>query len=320
MFKIGILEGRVLEEKRFPFDQFWKGAFGTGIGVVKKPFFWIFLISVAWAGSAGASDGHSADFQQYLMTLKERFERLGWNDLRPEKIPWEYHRTSHLGRPLFFATFGEKQKNTTIFLGGVHGNESSSVYVALRLAQYLHENREIHAKSFIVVAPLVNPDGFLAQPQRRTNARGVDINRNFPTRDWKRGNKGPYYSGPTASSENETKFQIALFQRFRPEKIVSIHAPLGRYDYDGPSSDLDEFIEWLERSSRENNFPLRRYRVFPGSLGNYAGMERKIPTLTLELPSSHPQSGQVYFEQFRKTLIEILHFNPAKSLSEARAR
>ncbi|MCX5908871.1 MAG: M14 family zinc carboxypeptidase [Deltaproteobacteria bacterium] len=276
----------------------------------KKIFFLVFLPALFYGHLLMARDYRPQELPVFLDTLQRHFRTLGWDDLDPGKIPWESHRVSHLGKPLFFTTFGEAQKNTTVFLAGVHGNESPSVYMTLRLAQHLTQNPQVYKNSFIVIAPLVNPDGFFAKPQKRTNARGVDINRNFPTQDWRKGKKDQYFPGPWASSENETKFQIALFQRFKPEKIVSIHAPFGCYDYDGPSSDLDDFVQWLKKSSRENNFPLRRYRVFPGSLGNYAGVERKISTLTLELPSSIPQNGPAYFDQFRNTLIEILHQYP----------
>ncbi len=271
----------------------------------------MFLLIIFFPSIIIAHDSRTQEFQGFLKDLKKQFVKLDWNDLAPEEIAWEYHRSSSLERPLFFTHFGDHPTNTTIFLGGVHGDECSSVYVSLKLAQHLKAHPEISKKNYIVVAPLVNPDGFFANPQTRTNARGVDINRNFPTRDWRNGAKGRYYPGPRASSENETKFQIALFHRFRPVKIVSIHSPLGRYDYDGPSSDLDDFVQWLKKSSGENHFPLRRYRVFPGSLGNYAGMERKIHTLTLELPSSIPKSGPDCFDQFRKTLVEILDQRPS---------
>ena len=34
------------------------------------------------------------------------------------------------------------------------------------------------------VIPVLNPDGLLAKPPTRVNARGVDLNRNFPTENW----------------------------------------------------------------------------------------------------------------------------------------
>lgn len=282
------------------------------LGWLLLGIFWI------WASPISMADGSpQPEFQKFSVLLKKRFADLKWNDLSPETIPWEYHRTSHQGRPLFFTSFGEPTGNTTIVLGGVHGNESASVYVAMKLALDLPRYPDLLKRNFIVVAPLVNPDGFFRQPQTRTNARGVDINRNFPTRDWKKGEKNAYYSGPGPGSENETRFQIALFHRFKPQKIVSIHSPLGRYDYDGPSSDLDDFVQWLKKSSEENHFPFRRHRVFPGSLGNYAGVERKIHTLTLELRSSCPQSGPASYQQFRDVLVRILD-HPSAPLRQAR--
>jgi protein MpaA len=197
-----------------------------------------------------------------------------------------------------------------LFLVAVHGDESPSVYVLFRLAQFLKKNQQFYLDKTIVIAPLVNPDGFFSRPQRRTNGRGVDVNRNFPTKDWKRGKKDRYYSGAHANSESETKFQIALINRFRPTHIISIHSPLGCYDYDGPSSNFDTIVIWMKKVSRENGLPFRRYQVFPGSLGNYAGMERNIHTLTLELPSSVPQKGAEYFDQFKNMFLDILALNP----------
>jgi hypothetical protein len=65
----------------------------------------------------------------------------------------------------------------------------------------------------------------------------------------------------------------------------------------------------MKKVSRENGLPFRRYQVFPGLLGNYAGMERRIHTLTLELPSSAPQKGAEYFDQFKSMFLDILDLN-----------
>ena len=226
------------------------------------------------------------------------------------KIEWESHRKSHGGRPLMFSIFGEGADNTFLFLGGVHGDESPSVYMMFKLSQFLKEHPELYRDKQIVIAPLVNPDGFFSRPPKRTNSRGVDVNRNFPTRDWKRSKKDKFYTGPSASSESETKFQIALMNRFKPTHILSMHSPLGCYDYDGPSSDFDSIVVGHRKISKQNGLPFRRYKVYPGSLGNYAGMEKKIHTLTLELPSSDPKKGAEYFNQFKNMLLDILAVNP----------
>jgi len=84
---------------------------------------------------------------------------------------------------------------------------------------------------------------------------------------------------------------MALINRFKPQKILTIHSPLGFYDFDGPSSNLDSFERWIETVSKETKYPLKKFGFFPGSLGNYAGHEHNIFTLTLELPSSAPIEG-----------------------------
>jgi protein MpaA len=269
----------------------------------------LFLSAFFGASALAAAPKQAGALERFTSELNSQFERFGWNDLAANKIPWESHRKTQGNRPLMFTTFGGDTQQTVLFLGGVHGDETPSVYLSFRLAQLLQKNPELVRKK-IVIAPLVNPDGFFSRPQRRTNGRGVDVNRNFPTRDWKQNKKGNFYSGPHANSESETKFQIALINRFKPTHIISIHSPLGCYDYDGPSSDLDALVVWMKRVSKENNLPFRRYYVFPGSLGNYAGMQRKIHTLTLELPSSDPKKGPEYFEQFKGMFLSLLDLTP----------
>jgi murein peptide amidase A len=270
------------------------------------------LFTVCSSGGVGLASvpKKTGELKRFGSELKRHFEGLGWNDLNADSIPWESHRKTQGNLPLMFTTFGGDSRQTVLFLGGVHGDENPSVYIVFRLAQFLQNSPELIRQKKVVIAPLVNPDGFFSRPQRRTNGRGVDINRNFPTKDWKPSKKGNFYSGPQANGESETRFQIALINRFKPTHIISIHSPLGCYDYDGPSSDLDSLVVWLKKVSTENNLPFRRYHVFPGSLGNYAGMERRIHTLTLELPSSDPKKGPEYFDQFKGMFLSVLDLNP----------
>lgn len=69
-------------------------------------------------------------------------------------------------------------KLRVLVLGGIHGDEMSSTSVALHWINLIKQNpTEVHWR-FI---PLLNPDGLQAKPSKRVNARGVDLNRNFPT-------------------------------------------------------------------------------------------------------------------------------------------
>jgi len=277
----------------------------------KKVLLWLLVCFLGLSGTALPADSSTKEFQLFLKELKKRFSEYGWNDLKPEVIGWEYHRTTAGKKPLFFATFGDNLENSTLMLGTVHGDEIPTAYVLFKFAEYLKENPELYEGRCIVVAPLVNPDGFLANPPKRVNSRGVDPNRNFPTKSWNKdavkhwqgmSRSKRYYPGHRAGTESETSFQIALINRFKPQKILSLHSPLNVYDYDGPSVGLDVFEKWLEKISRETNHPMKKLGVYPGSLGNYAGFERDIFVVTLELPSSEPKMGVQYYSQFKSAV------------------
>jgi len=191
------------------------------------------------------------------------------------------------GRALTAVEFGVLN-HPTLILGGVHGDEPKSVHVVQKLAETLATARESTAGSDgrgVVVVPVVNPDGY--ERRLRRNLRGVDLNRNFPTRDWQPGRRrSRYYGGPHPASEPETRGLIRLIEHLQPRWIITVHS-IGqqRYcnNYDGPAAGLARLL------ARRNRYPVRRSIGYatPGSLGRWAGGERRIPIATLELPSHH---------------------------------
>ncbi len=282
-----------------------------------KTFSLFLVLSLIIPVQTFALDTSPTNIKTFLKALELRCIEYGWTDINPNEIKWEYHRTTQRKYPLVFTQFGSSKNNCILFLGAVHGDELSTVYVLLKFAHYIKDNPALFKDKCIIIAPLVNPDGFFSKPSERVNANGVDINRNFPTRDWsseavrqwegKYNSNRRYYPGKKPGSEQETLFQIALIKRFKPQKILSVHSPLGFYDFDGPSSDLDSFERWLERISKDTNHPLKKYGYFPGSLGNYAGHERDIFTLTLELPSSDTDKGNEYFLKFQTPILKFIN-------------
>jgi protein MpaA len=202
----------------------------------------------------------------------------------------------------------------------VHGDEITPLYLGIEIAHWPKEHPELLIDTYVVIAPLVNPDGFFEKPRTRGNARGVDVNRNFPTRDWpKRALKAwkvTYRANPRRfpgwkpGSEPETIFQQELIQKIRPQKILSIHSPLNFMDYDGPTSlSLGNFQREYVRECLKLRKQLKAKSsgFFPGSLGNYTGQEMGIPTVTLELPSADANKGEAYWKRFQmgiKTMIE----------------
>lgn len=284
----------------------------------KSGFYFLFfsLILFFITSPVFAYDPASEEFKNYLSALEEQFSKFGWKDIHPKEISWEYYRTTKLKNPLMFVIFGNHTKSCTLFFGGVHGDELPSVYLMFKLAHYVKENPSLFKDKCIVIAPLINPDGFLADSPTRVNANGIDVNRNFITRDWHasamnkwiaKGKVRRYYPGARPGSEQETQFQMALIKRFKPQKILSAHSPLNMFDYDGPSSDLNSFEKWIEKMSRETNYPSKKFGYYPGSLGNYAGHERNIFTLTLELPKSDPKYSNEYFRKFQPSFFKFIN-------------
>ena len=178
-----------------------------------------------------------------------------------------------------------------LVIGGIHGDELSSASLALQWIRMASQApvdmpQPVHWR-FI---PALNPDGLFHQPPRRVNASGVDLNRNFPTPNWERDAKTYWenrtskdprrYPGPKPLSEPESKFLHNEMQRFKPNLIISIHAPYGVLDFDGPPK------EGFVPPSRLGRLFLDQVGIFPGSLGNYGGIHQGIPVVTIELPNS----------------------------------
>jgi protein MpaA len=262
------------------------------------------------------------------------FKRYGWEQNPCGSIAWKAGINSHDGRPLIYAEFGSGEE-TTLLLGGVHPDELTPIPIAFRFARLLHEKPELYANQgiHVVVAPLVNPDGFLRVKDKpssiptRTNKWGVDLNRNFFTADWyprakhwweERRQKSPsHFPGYFPNSEIETIFQIQMIDEFDPDKILSIHAPLGFLDYDGPGDQMPRALTNSEAKAKRlvraisessKNYRIVDYSFYPGSLGNYAGNERNIPTITLELETTHPAKMDGYWNQFRPGLEALIRY------------
>lgn len=177
----------------------------------------------------------------------------------------------------------EQPRARVLVVGGMHGDELSSTAVALH---WIERALEIPADVHWRFIPALNPDGLMVRPAKRVNARGVDLNRNFPTPNWardakhyweKRTRRDPRrWPGPQPLSEPESRFFHDEMERFQPDLIVSIHAPYGVLDFDGP----------VTPPQRLGRLYLDQVGIFPGSLGNYGGVHKGMPVVTVELPSA----------------------------------
>ncbi|MES2831921.1 MAG: M14 family zinc carboxypeptidase [Pseudomonadota bacterium] len=204
-----------------------------------------------------------------------------------------------------------------LLIGGIHGDELTATAVVFQWMQLIDNTTANTTATSTVnstanvaatntapqfdwkVVPLLNPDGLLAARPTRVNANGVDLNRNFPTPNWateaprywvkETGSDPRRFPGKTPLSEPESRWVNDEIQRFKPHVIISVHAPFGVLDFDGPAPAPQRFGRLL----------LNPVGIYPGSLGNYSGKFKNIPVITIELPNAlamptEAESGKIW--------------------------
>ena len=179
-----------------------------------------------------------------------------------------------------------KIHNKVLVIGCMHGDEPQGEYL---INEYLKNNSDTK----LLLIPCLNPDGVKAQT--RVNSNGVDLNRNFPTKNWELTEKNNFYGGNEPASEIETRFLINVIDEFKPELILTLHAPYKVVNYDGNALDIANKISEIIKYPVEASIGYPT----PGSFGTWAGIERNIPTITLELDE------EIEAKEFRKPVFEI---------------
>jgi len=179
------------------------------------------------------------------------------------------------------ASENRKYAPKILFIGGIHGDEYSSVSVTFKWLKTLDK---YHSGAYDWhFVPLLNPDGLLKKKSTRVNARAVDLNRNFATdgssvtaiAHWREETRARarYFPGQHSLSEPESSAIHQLIEEIKPTVIVSVHAPHGILDFDGK----------VLPPSKLGPLRLRQLGTYPGSLGNYGYHIKNIPVMTIEL-------------------------------------
>jgi protein MpaA len=162
-----------------------------------------------------------------------------------------------------------------LVVGDVHGNERAGERIVARL-------READAEGVrLWLVRTANPDGVAAGT--RGNARGVDLNRNFPFR-WRPGPRGTFYPGPRPASEPETRAVMRLVRRVRPDVAIFYHQHL-RMVVRARGADPA-----LQRAyARRTRLPLRS---LPNYRGTAVSWENRVvrggSAFVVELPAGRP--------------------------------
>lgn len=165
---------------------------------------------------------------------------------------------------------GNLNNPSVLIIGCFHGDEPQGEYL---IERYLDKKPDTN----IVFIPCLNKYG--TKNGIRTNENGVDLNRNFPTQNWKKTERNEFFGGEEPASEIETRFVMETVEKYKPRLILTLHAPYKIVNYDGDALVAANAI------SKIIGYPVEESIGYPtpGSFGTWAGVEKGIPTITLEL-------------------------------------
>jgi protein MpaA len=182
-----------------------------------------------------------------------------------------------------------------LILGGIHGDEPASARLVTQLVSHLENHPEDGAGRRVVLIPRANPDGLAAGT--RANAHGVDLNRNFPTDNFKPCSR----YGRAPLSEPEAQALAAAIARYSPSCVVSVHGPLNCIDADGGAAS-DRLARAMAAVSP---LAIRDLPCLPGSLGTYCGRKLGLKMITYELDRKRAPNARYLTPHIRPLLVAI---------------
>ena len=177
-------------------------------------------------------------------------------------------------RPVIVVQLGDPDSpRRVLVVGCIHGSEPAGIAIAAALAR---GPAPAQAGLWIVVD--LNPDGVAAGT--RQNARGVDLNRNFP---WHWQPLGPpgslFYPGPRPLSEPESRLAARLLARIRPALAIWYHQALNVVD----NSQGPQAAE--RRYARLTGMREARLTDYPGSAVGWENATVGPTAFVVELPA-----------------------------------
>jgi murein tripeptide amidase MpaA len=222
------------------------------------------------------------------------------------------------GRPISAVTIDRGHPHTVLVTANMHGVEFVGCLAALRVLQRCADKTDVDAvalldRANVVCVPCVNPDGYARTwrqdgvgtvKELRTNARGVDLNRNFPVphaSTWHRRHLFPSqgtdddrvatFRGVGPASEPETQALLSLIRQHSLIGAVAYHSFMGSLipPKTTSTSDARQYRSlcrtFRQAEKRQRSFTLffPSLDVFTGELDDWLHHEAGAWALTVEI-------------------------------------
>ncbi len=189
---------------------------------------------------------------------------------------WVAGEQSSGKRPIEVARFGQGTRYVLI-VGSVSGNDPESIALLDAICRMSSQFPPPEPVSLLLIRT-PNPDGMADHVH--TNSNGVDLDRNFPSRNFTLSPNR--LTGPHPASETETKYLLRVVNEFKPLRIVHIRSGVREQ----PIVLLNE--KWQADSGSAvlpPDVPQSRYHYAfkAGSLEEFADSECKTAVATVVL-------------------------------------
>lgn len=212
----------------------------------------------AAAAASAASGSHAYSYARAKQVVETRVLGHSWQ-----------------GRPIVAYRKGSPDARVrVVLLGQMHGDEPAGPTTM----RFVRDRLAVDSDVDLWIVPTMNPDGALRGT--RKNARGVDLNRNWPTHGWVSGSRtSPYYGGPAPASERETRAMLRFLDAVDPDYVTSLHQPFGTVGRTRKRpAYVDRLAYWLRLPQRAIAAP---------TAGGSPGSPADDPTLTSWFNARH---------------------------------
>ena len=189
---------------------------------------------------------------------------------------WKVIGKTTEGRPLHTRRFGNNGPRTLI-VAGLDGEDRIAVRWIDLLADELARRPELSQSNEVLVFRAGNPDGLMKKVSE--NARGVLINRNFPSRRYRP--LPDMSSGAGPATEAETRALLDNLYTFHPRRVIHLTATTARTKA-AYNRSAREIAGELQRAYSLDVHPLD-IEQFPGSLEDFADGTLEAGVLSIQL-------------------------------------